>query len=106
MTYLGDCDFLLNFYFRGGDNRGVLLRRQVGELDFGGAPSLVAERTTGGRLGWDVAYKFDQTGVLRGGLRIGTLYAVDYGSECDVAGDGIAALIVKFAHGGADLVVG
>src|SRR6266478_2974552 len=101
-TYCGCCVFLLNFNFRGGDDRGVLLHRQVRELDLGGAPSLVAERASGRRFGWYVAHEFHEVRILRGRLGVGTFHTIDHWNERDVATDGIAALIVKFAHGGTD----
>ena len=45
-------------------------------------------------------------GSLRGRLREGAFDAVDHRLERDIAGHGIAALVVQFADGGADLVVG
>ena len=45
-------------------------------------------------------------GSAGGRLGEGAFHAVDHRLQGDVAGDGIAALVVQFADGGADLVVG
>src|ERR1039457_3037619 len=105
-TYRAGLVGLLNFNFRGGDNGGVLLRRQARQVHLGGAPSLVPEGSAGRRFGRNVAHEFHQVRVLPGRLGVRALHAVDDRGQRDVAGDGIAALIVKLAHRGADLVVG
>jgi len=65
----------------------------------------VTEGAAGGRLGGHIAHELHQIGVLRWRLGVGAFDAVDDGRKGDVAGNGVAALIVQFAHGGADLVV-
>src|ERR1039458_2218668 len=98
--------FLLDFNFRGSDDGGVLFGQEGREVDLGGGPSFVATGPAGGRLGGHVADELDEIGI--GGRRFGegTLDTVDHGLEGDITGDGIAALVVEFADGGADLVVG
>ncbi len=82
------------------------LRRERRQIDFGRAPAFVPQRAAGGRLGRHVADELHHVGIVRGRLGEGAFHAIDHRLQGDVAGDGIAALVVQFAHGRADLVVG
>ncbi len=59
-----------------------------------------------GRRGGDVADEADHRGVPGGRLGGGAFDAIDHRLQCDHASQGVAALAVMLAHGGADLVVG
>src|SRR5215471_17239256 len=97
--------FLLNFNFRGSDDSGVLFGGDRGKVYAGSAPAFVAEGSTGRWLRRDVADELDEIGVRAGRFRVSTLDAVDDRGEADVARNGIAALVVEFPDGGADLIV-
>src|SRR5690242_21595796 len=88
ITYLGvEAVFLLNFDFRGGDDGGVLPRRQSGQVHLHRAPSFVCQRAAGWRLRGHVADELHEIRILRRRLGEGAFHAVDDGSECYIAGD-------------------
>src|SRR5438270_1545485 len=107
MTYPGSIPALLfDFYFGGSDDARVLLAGENRQVHLGRAPSLMAENAACGRSGRHVADELDDVRVLRGRLGERALDTVDNGLQRDVARDGVTALIVQLADGGADLVVG
>ena len=59
-----------------------------------------------GRIGRHVADEFDDVRIVGRRLGEGAFHAVDDGRERDVAAERVAALVVEFADGGADLIVG
>src|SRR5260370_6844012 len=101
MTYRASdvgSDLLLNFDFRRRYDGSVLSGPQCRKIDLAGAPTLVAQGSPGGRLGWHVAYELDHVGIARGRFGEGAFHAVDHRLEGDVAGEGGAALVMQFAH--------
>ena len=79
---------------------------KAGKIDLGRAPPFVTQSAARGRRGRDVADEPDDVRVARGRLGGRAFDAVDHRLECDIAREGVAALVVKLADGRAHLVVG
>jgi len=105
-----DADFhatlLFDLDFGGRDDAGVLFSGQCGKIHLRRAPTFMAQGAAGGRRGRNVADEPDEVRVARGRLDGRAFDAVNHRLECDIAREGVAALVVKLAHRRAHLVVG